>query len=87
MSECCRDVWGQQQVSACEGPEDFVLFLALLCCVLQLSWSPQHPTVLASSALDRRLLVWDISKIGAQQVGLLGLPALAGCITHWLMFM
>lgn len=41
---------------------------ALCFVVVQIFWSPQHPTVLASSALDRRLLVWDISKIGDKQV-------------------
>lgn len=40
-----------------------------VCCpVLQVSWCPQEPTVLASSGLDRRLMIWDISKIGAEQV-------------------
>jgi hypothetical protein len=55
-----------------EAASDFALSLVLLCCVLQLSWSPQHPTVLATSALDKRLLVWDISRIGAHQVGCWG---------------
>lgn len=32
-----------------------------------MAWSPKHETVLASSGADRRLMVWDLSKIGAEQ--------------------
>ena len=32
-----------------------------------MSWSPFHETVLASASSDRRLNVWDISKIGEEQ--------------------
>ena len=39
-------------------------YLFLLCrdAVLQVEWSPKHETVLASSAVDRRLMVWDLSR-------------------------
>ncbi|KAH8874667.1 Histone-binding protein RBBP4 [Schistosoma japonicum] len=30
-------------------------------------WSPHHETILASSGTDRRLHVWDLSKIGEEQ--------------------
>ena len=33
----------------------------------QVAWSPKHETILASSGADRRLNVWDLSKIGAEQ--------------------
>jgi histone-binding protein RBBP4 len=35
--------------------------------ILQLSWSPHHETILASSSGDRRLNVWDLSRIGEEQ--------------------
>lgn len=35
--------------------------------ILQLSWSPHYETVLASSSGDRRLNVWDLSRIGEEQ--------------------
>ena len=35
--------------------------------ILQLSWSPCHETILASSSGDRRLNVWDLSRIGEEQ--------------------
>ena len=35
--------------------------------ILQVSWSPINETVLASSSGDRRLNVWDLSRIGEEQ--------------------
>ncbi|KAI8866248.1 WD40 repeat-like protein [Ramicandelaber brevisporus] len=35
--------------------------------VQQLSWSPHNPTILGSSSSDRRVHVWDISRIGEEQ--------------------
>ena len=35
--------------------------------VYQLAWSPFNETILASASSDRRLNVWDISKIGEEQ--------------------
>ncbi|KAG1438649.1 hypothetical protein G6F56_012572 [Rhizopus delemar] len=36
--------------------------------ILQLSWSPHHDAVLATASSDRRILVWDLSRIGTQQL-------------------
>ncbi|CAI7842884.1 unnamed protein product [Closterium sp. NIES-54] len=35
--------------------------------VFQVGWSPQNETILASCGADRRLMVWDLSRIGEQQ--------------------
>lgn len=35
--------------------------------VLQLAWSPHDPTIFASSSSDRRVHIWDVSKIGEEQ--------------------
>ena len=35
--------------------------------ILQVGWSPHHETILASSSGDRRLNVWDLSRIGEEQ--------------------
>lgn len=35
--------------------------------VLQVEWSPDYETVLASSADDKRLMVWDLLRIGDEQ--------------------
>lgn len=32
-----------------------------------MQWSPHNETILASSGSDRRLFVWDLSKIGDPQ--------------------
>ena len=34
--------------------------------VVQLSWSPHNEAILASSATDRRVHVWDLSRIGQE---------------------
>jgi hypothetical protein len=39
----------------------------LLMC-LQIGWSPKHETILASCGADRRVLIWDLSRIGDEQV-------------------
>ena len=36
--------------------------------VWQIGWSPKCETILASCGADRRLMVWDLSRIGAEQV-------------------
>lgn len=36
--------------------------------ILQLAWSPHHDAVLATASSDRRILVWDLSKIDAPQL-------------------
>ena len=33
----------------------------------QVQWSPHNETILASSGTDRRLHIWDLSKIGEEQ--------------------
>ena len=33
---------------------------------MQLSWSPHNEAILASSATDRRVHVWDLSRIGQE---------------------
>ncbi|KAJ0009991.1 hypothetical protein Pint_34303 [Pistacia integerrima] len=38
--------------------------------VFQVEWDPNHETVLASSADDRRLMVWDLNRIGDEQLEL-----------------
>ena len=35
--------------------------------VFQIGWSPKNETVLASCGADRRLMVWDLSRIGDEQ--------------------
>ncbi|KAI4342413.1 hypothetical protein MLD38_027045 [Melastoma candidum] len=35
--------------------------------VLQVDWDPNHEAVLASSSDDRRVIVWDINRIGDEQ--------------------
>ncbi|RUS21863.1 putative histone-binding protein Caf1 [Endogone sp. FLAS-F59071] len=35
--------------------------------ILQLAWSPHHETILASASGDRRINVWDLSRIGEEQ--------------------
>lgn len=39
-------------------------------CVLQLGWSRENETIMASCGADRRVMVWDLSKIGDEQVRL-----------------
>ncbi|GLT30750.1 hypothetical protein SLA2020_055390 [Shorea laevis] len=36
--------------------------------VFQVEWDPNHETVLASSGDDRRLMVWDLNRIGEEQL-------------------
>jgi WD40 repeat protein len=38
--------------------------------VFQIGWSPKNETILASCGADRRLMVWDLSRIGEEQVHL-----------------
>lgn len=35
--------------------------------ILQLAWSPHNEAVLATAGSDRRVLVWDLSRIGKEQ--------------------
>ena len=35
--------------------------------VFQVAWSPKNETILSSCGADRRLMIWDLSKIGAEQ--------------------
>ncbi|XP_020271293.1 WD-40 repeat-containing protein MSI1-like isoform X2 [Asparagus officinalis] len=35
--------------------------------VIQLGWSPKHETILASCCAGRRILVWDLNRIGEEQ--------------------
>ena len=35
--------------------------------VFQVSWSPKNETILSSCGADRRLMIWDLSRIGAEQ--------------------
>lgn len=35
--------------------------------MLQLAWSPTNETVFASASGDRRINLWDVSKIGLEQ--------------------
>lgn len=35
--------------------------------VHQVSWNPHDPAVLASAALDRRIHIWDLRRIGEEQ--------------------
>jgi WD40 repeat protein len=41
--------------------------LCFITFMLQVQWSPHNETILASSGTDRRLHVWDLSKIGEEQ--------------------
>jgi WD40 repeat protein len=34
---------------------------------LQLSWSPHHDAILGSASSDRRVNIWDLTKIGEEQ--------------------
>lgn len=35
--------------------------------ILQLAWSPTNETIFASSSSDRRVMLWDVSRIGLEQ--------------------
>ena len=35
--------------------------------MFQIGWSPKHETVLASCGADRRVMLWDLSRIGDEQ--------------------
>lgn len=37
--------------------------------VFQIGWNPKYETILASCGADRRVMVWDLSRIGDEQVG------------------
>ena len=45
--------------------------------VFQIGWSPKNETILASCGADRRLMIWDLSRIGDEQVGSHLVPAQA----------
>ena len=50
--------------------------------VFQIGWSPKNETILASCGADRRLMVWDLSRIGEEQarprcMGYCNVPGLA----------
>ena len=45
----------------------FSLLEVNLSTFLKVQWSPHNETILASSGTDRRLHVWDLSKIGEEQ--------------------
>lgn len=32
-----------------------------------MAWMPQNETILSSCGADRRIMVWDLSRIGADQ--------------------
>jgi WD40 repeat protein len=44
----------------------------------QIGWSPKHETILSSCGADRRVMIWDLSRIGDEQVGGGGGGGLAG---------
>ena len=44
-----------------------ILDICIIWALLQVQWSPHNETILASSGTDRRLHVWDLSKIGEEQ--------------------
>lgn len=35
---------------------------------MKVHWNPKNETILGSSGADRRLCVWDLSRIGDEQV-------------------
>jgi hypothetical protein len=35
---------------------------------MQIGWSPKHETILSSCGADRRVMIWDLSRIGDEQV-------------------
>ena len=39
-----------------------------MCYLVQLGWSRENETIMASCGADRRVMVWDLSKIGDEQV-------------------
>lgn len=41
--------------------------MEFLITLIKVQWSPHNETILASSGTDRRLHVWDLSKIGEEQ--------------------
>ena len=49
--------------------------------VFQIGWSPKNETVLASCGADRRLMVWDLSRIGDEQASQ---DLLSSAVFHYL---
>lgn len=49
--------------------------------VFQIGWSPKNETILASCGADRRLMVWDLSRIGEEQVRPRAAPLLKCSLT------
>ncbi|GME97049.1 unnamed protein product [[Candida] boidinii] len=36
--------------------------------ITNLEWDPHHENIIASGSLDRRIILWDICKIGEEQL-------------------
>ena len=55
--------------------------------VTQVGWSPGNETIMASCGADRRVMVWDLSKIGDEQVqrGWV-MPCTVACLTQNIVF-
>ena len=51
--------------------------------VFQIGWSPKNETILASCGADRRLMVWDLSRIGDEQVQLMRRADLPDPLQPW----
>jgi histone-binding protein RBBP4 len=47
----------------------------------QIGWSPQHETILSSCGADRRVMIWDLSRIGDEQVWVATVVCGVGCLS------
>ncbi len=63
----CSPVIGMTQIRLCETLDPFWSLCADVGHILR-RWSPKNETVLSSCGADRRLMVWDLSRIGDEQV-------------------